>query len=89
MEIDNIVEAEDEGSCSDFSESQFVVNSSKIKSDLSFASSDYHVKTTFKQILGRSGANSIAIDLNKREELMGRKKKHLLNDSILGGLIRY
>jgi hypothetical protein len=90
MDIDNIMEAdEEEESCSDFSESQFMANSSKLKSDFSVISSDYHVKTTFKQILGRSAANSLAIDLNKREELMGRKKKHLLNDSALGGLIDY
>jgi hypothetical protein len=35
-----------------------MANSSKYKSDLSAISSDYHVKTTFKQILGRSSVNA-------------------------------
>lgn len=87
-EVDNIMEADEESS-SDFSESQLFGNSSKHRSELSVASSDYNVKTTFKQILGRSALNSISADVNKRDELMGRKKKQLINDSVLGGLLSY
>jgi hypothetical protein len=66
-----------------------MMNSSKYKSDLSAISSEYHVKTTFKQILGRSSVNAQAAEQNKREELMGRKKKKILNDSVLGGILLY
>ena len=71
------------------SESHYQANSSKYKSDLSVISSDYHVKTTFKQILGRSSANVQAEEQNRREELMGKKKKTLINDSVLGGVLTY
>lgn len=71
------------------SESQFMMNSSKYRSDASNISSEYHVKTTFKQILGRGSINAQQVDQNRREELMGRKKKKILNDSVLGGLMRY
>ena len=70
------------------SESQFML-SSKLRSDVSAISSDYHVKTTFKQILGRSAVNAQTAEQNRREELMGKKKKTLLNDSVLGGLLAY
>lgn len=40
------------------SESQFMMNSSKYRSDASNISSEYHVKTTFKQILGRGSINT-------------------------------
>jgi hypothetical protein len=65
------------------------MNSSKLRSDVSGISSDYHVKKTFKQILGRSSINAQAVEQNRREELMGRKKKKLLNDSVLGGILNY
>lgn len=40
--------------------SQFMANSSsKFKSDFSAADSEYHVKTTFKQILGRNALNVV------------------------------
>lgn len=75
------------------SESQFVMNSSKFKSDnrseFSAMSSEYHVKTTFKQILGRNSNNQQISQQNKREELMGKKKKKLVNDSVLGGILTY
>lgn len=71
------------------SESQFMMNSSKYRSDASNISSEYHVKTTFKQILGRGSIGTQQVEQNRREELMGRKKKKLFNDSILGGLLRY
>jgi hypothetical protein len=55
---------------SEMSESQFVLNNSKFKSDnrseFSAISSEYHVKTTFKQILGRNAIPAQATDQNKR-----------------------
>jgi len=52
------------------SESQFILNNSKLKSDnrseFSAMSSEYHVKTTFKQILGRSSIPTQATEQNKR-----------------------
>ncbi len=64
---DNIVEeAEDESLSEEMNESQFVANSSKYRSDLSGISSEYHVKTTFKQILGKGSINAQAADQNRR-----------------------
>ena len=80
MEVeDNIIQVDDE-SQSDFSEmqSQYLANSSRMKSDFSGLSSDYHVKATFKQILGRNAMNALANQQNKRDELMGKKKNHVL-----------
>ena len=65
------------------------LNSSKIRSDFSVISSEYHVKATFKQILGRNAMNELTHEHNRRDELMGRKKKTVLNDSVLGGLLQY
>jgi len=36
-----------------------MTNSKILKSDFSGLSSDYHVKTTFKQILGRAALNAV------------------------------
>jgi hypothetical protein len=69
------------------------MNSSKLKSDyrsdFSVVSSEYHVKTTFKQILGRNSINAQSADQNRREELMGKKQKKLINDSVLGGILSF
>jgi len=39
--------------------------------------------------LGRNSINQLTVDQNRRDELMGRKKKKSINDSVLGGLINY
>jgi hypothetical protein len=63
METENNIIEEDEESCSDMSESQFEVKSSK----MSGISSEFHVKTTFKQILGRGALAAISSDQNRRD----------------------
>lgn len=63
-----------------------MTKSKHARSEISGMSSDYQVKSSFKQILGRNSIGHVQDENNRKEELMGCKRKRIINDSILGGL---
>lgn len=51
--------------------------------------SDYHVKRTFKEILGTNSTNKVKSTVEKKEQMLNRRRKRVLNDSVLGKLLNF
>jgi hypothetical protein len=66
-----------------------VLETSQFSSRHSYKHSDYHVKKTFKEILSLNETSKIKSNVEKKEQLLNRKKKRVFNDTVLGKLLHY